>query len=164
MEISSGTIVSPGREELVEKIDTEFLHTALARGDEVAFCNQTKAPELLSLFSSAYSSSNEILSKIEYQMGRTKHLVNQRSAVVMIEEADNFLTKKAVKSTKETREAVIDLDSEVIRLRDVLNYLECLHTLWAGYRRKFEMDYGSVRKILERNDWSRNLNVSNQYE
>lgn len=148
-----------------EAVEVGNMQKALARGQEIAICTPVKAPELLATFSTAFGEANELLSKLDLQVNLTEEAIRRRRAVLVLDEmaeivaAKGHSTAKSPTGTAEIKEAVVDGDTRMGELRNMLAILKALTALWTGHRRKFEMDHGAVKRILERGMFDRNLSV-----
>lgn len=158
-------IMTPLKGVAPEQVEASNMYKALARGVEVGMCTPVKAPELLACFSQAFGEANALLSKLDLQKNLTEEAIRKRRAVLVLDEmadivaAKGHATAKSPTGTAEIKEAVVDGDEELSKLRQTLIFLKCLESLWSGHRRKFEMDHGAVKRILERGMFDRNLSV-----
>lgn len=166
MEIGTKVVIlTPLKGVPPESFDAENVYKAISRGSEVALCTAVKAPELLATFSEAFADANRLLSKIELQFNLCDEYIKRRQSVLVLDEMAAIIetkghsTPKSPMGTAEIREAIIDGDEELSRLRQTQIFLKCLLSLWNGHRRKLEMDHGSVKKIMERGMYDRNLSV-----
>lgn len=148
-----------------EAFEAQHIYRALSRSQEIALCTPVKAPELLAMLSQGFADANVLYSKIEMQHNLCAEAIRRRTAVLVLDEMSEIIvakghsTPKSPNGTAEIREAVVDGDEELGRLRNTEIFLKCLMTLWGGHRRKLEMDHGSVKKILERGTYNRDLSV-----
>jgi hypothetical protein len=85
---------------------------AESRVPEIAFVNPAKAPELMSVFSSACFALGRQVSKLHYEHRLAKKKLGDRAAVMLIDIIPDQMTAKSLRDNEQNRQAFLDLDPE----------------------------------------------------
>jgi hypothetical protein len=129
-------------------LEMEFVYWAENRISEVATVNPHKAPELLAVFNKAWSELGKLRTKLKMELGTAQQQVNLRRGQVLLDEADGVLKGKGLATSKDLREAVVEVDSKFQELSARLHTLQ-VYEEWLEVKSKsLEMAYTSVKKIL----------------
>lgn len=129
-------------------IDLAAIQVSEARQSEVATVTPVKAGELLSTYNKAWADLHELITRLEAEKNRAKRAVDQRKAVLLLDDIPRILKEKGVASAADTRQAVIDRDEAYVRLSERLEAIEIVIALLKGKSKSFENAYTSVKKIM----------------
>jgi hypothetical protein len=148
------------------------IYDAERRVQEVATVNSHKAPELLSVFNTAYFTLNDHLTKLDLALVEARKAANLRRSVVILDLVPQILKQKGLSSARspggseDQRKAILDADEPYLVLMDTVAQLEAMHELLDGKRKGFEWAFTSVKKIIggepswKDNGLNRNPNLS----
>jgi len=143
------TILCPvsSRAEPME-IDLKSILLAEIRQDEVATVTPGKSPELLAAFNRSWRELHALYTQLTVEKNNAVKLVEQRRALLILEEVPKLLDAKGLKSNDANREAVIILDEEFQRRQDVADQIEAVLEYIKGKMKSFDNAFSSVKKIL----------------
>jgi len=124
---------------------------AEARLSEIAIVNSHKAPELLATFNQAWLELNRIVTMLTYERNKadTAQKGAKANAILCCNDAA-ILAKGHKKASADLREAVSELDPEVLRFSDMLNELEALLGYLKGKQEAFRKGFQAVKELLDR--------------
>lgn len=122
--------------------------SAEAREHEVAIVSKLRAPELLYTFNDAWRRTHDIIVLLTRAMNSAKKEANKRKGVVILEVAPSYLQQKGISSTADSRQAVLDNDSEYLSLIDEQQQLEAAIELFKGKLKAFENAFTSVKALV----------------
>jgi hypothetical protein len=129
-------------------IDLAAIQVSEARQSEVATVTPVKAGELLAEYNRSWAQLHELTTRLEVEKNRAKRAVDQRKAVLLLDDIPRILKEKGVASAADTRQAVIDRDEAYVRLSERLEAIEAVIALLKGKAKSFENAYTSVKKIM----------------
>lgn len=122
---------------------------AEARQQEIACVTPEKAPELLQVYNQAWRNLHKIFCTLVFEKKKAEAAVTKRKSVVILEVVEPRLKELNIKSTADTRLAVLDLDQEYVDCLDYLSQTEALAEYIKGKLRSFENAFSSVKKIMQ---------------
>lgn len=130
-----------------------------ARQIEVASVSKMKAPELMHALTRGYLAlATELIPKVTYERTQAEVAVEERRAVVMLDEAPRILREKKLtkesnpSGTADQRENVLALDAEYKKASNTVAMLKAVETLLKGKMHGFEMHYQTVKKVFDSMD------------
>lgn len=140
------------------EIDLKAILVAEIRQDEVAIVTPGKAPELLSEFNRSWRELHGLYTQLTVEKNKADKVVEQRRAVLILEEVPKVLKEKGLQSNETNREAVISLDEAYQKAQDVSDQIEAIIEYIKGKMKSFDNAFTSVKKILGGSDYNRYRN------
>lgn len=139
------------------------LYEAEARIREISLVNAHTAPELLATFNIAYLDVNDYLRQLELLLHEAEQAVNGRKSIVLLDIVPTFLserglTGKSKAGSEDLREAVLNQDTEYLRLIDIVAMMKAVIKLFEEKKKGFEMAFTSVKRILGSENNYSNIN------
>ncbi len=138
---------TPGEEAI--QIHLGKILEAEARQMEVAIVTPDKAPELLQAFNKAWTDLHKMMTLLSYEQTVAEKNANKRRAVVLLEVAPAALEAKGLGSSKDLRDAILDLDVEYQDAVERVDQIECVVEYIKGKLKSFENSFSSVKKIMQ---------------
>jgi hypothetical protein len=129
-------------------IDIQTILAAEVRQQEVQSLTPTKAPELLATFNHSWREIHALTVRLEAEKNKATKTADHRKGVLLLEVIPARLKELNISSAADTRQAVIDTDTEYERLTDRVDQLEAAVALFKGKLKSFENAYTSVKKIM----------------
>jgi hypothetical protein len=129
-------------------IDLNPIFISEARQDEVATVTPVKAPELLAEFNRSWRDIHAHLTKLEAEKNKAEKALKKRKGILILEVIPARLKELEIASAADTRQAVIDTDTEYLALSDRFDQLKAAIMFLKGKAESFENAYSSVKKIM----------------
>jgi hypothetical protein len=143
-------------------IDLAAILIAEQRQDEIAMVTPMKAPELLALFNGSWRNVDRIVNQLTAERIIAERGLEQRRAVLLLDEIPNILQGKGVDSTKDTRDAAIVADKNYQDLQDRVDQLTAAVAYMKGKLKSFENAFTSVKKIMGEDTYNMNGRIGNK--
>jgi hypothetical protein len=137
------------------EFDMRPIYELEARQREIANVSKVTAPELMQAFIDGYGHASRYAGKLELELKRTESLMEERKAIVYLDEAPRILREKRVVresnpgGSEDQRKAVLALDVNYMALRDNHDHIEAAVELMRTKMKLFEMSYQSVKKVYD---------------
>ena len=144
------------------KIDLASLLIAEQRQDEIAMVTPIKAPELLALFNRAWRTADEYVTKLTREKIAGEREQEQRKSRLLLDEIPAILEAKKVKDSKDTRDAAIALDDQMVTITERVDELTAAVAYFKGKLRSFENAFTSVKKIMGEDMYSMQGRIGNK--
>jgi hypothetical protein len=148
IEATTVTVPSPRSDIPARTLNLKNIQIAEARHGEVAMVTPVKAPELLVLFNGAWNDCDTYHKQLSYALTVAEQELGNRRSTILLYEVETFLKGKNIPSTKDTRDAVIMLDTTVQELQGNVDQLKAVAEYMKGKMKFFEHAYSSVKKIM----------------
>lgn len=129
-------------------VDLADLLEGERRQAEIAFVTPMKAPELLRAFSSAWRSGHDAMLSVNSMLLKAQQQLAHRRATIVLDVAPEDLKKRGLSSNDENRSAVIELDVEHQRCKEIVDELAAALEHVKGKLRTLERDHSSVKAIV----------------
>jgi len=129
-------------------IDLKKVLEAEQRLIEVQAVTPGKASELCTVFTISWRDLHHNICALEAEKVEAQKVVDRRKAVITLEVMPELLKSKGISSNKETREAVLALDTELTAAQDVVDKITAVVELLKGKLKAFEWSYNTVKKIM----------------
>lgn len=139
--------VRPGSKPLA--LDMRKIHKAEARLVELNGLTREKAGELIYTFVDAWDDARSKLTAITFEYALAKQHLRSIKALVILDRAADVLKEKGVKSSEDTRTAVVDTDKDYQTAYDLLQQIEAARQSMEDKAEKLKMAYFSVHKLIE---------------
>ncbi len=130
------------------RLDLDKVLTAEARQQEVAFVNRGKAPELLRDFNVAWRDLHDIMLAVTRDALTADKAAELRKATLTVDSIPAILAEKKLTSNEANREALILLDEEYQRLRDIADQVHAVVMWLKGKLKGFENAFSSVKALV----------------
>jgi hypothetical protein len=122
---------------------------AEARIPEIQRSTMITLPELITTFLLARNSLANAIATTELEFRAAKRFLKERSSLVLLDNVEEILKAKNVKSSSDTREAAIILDSDVMEAQQKLDDLTALHTFLSNKNDVMKDAYDGAKKIAD---------------
>lgn len=137
-----------------ETIQLDSIFQAEARAEEIQAVTPQKAPELLVTFNKAYLDLTEMVAKLKYEQARAEDEMNKVRARILVDEMPSLLKAKGLANSADTRQALIDLDTNYQVAKDRVDMIEATVEYLKGKVKFMENAYTSVKKIIGEQAWN----------
>lgn len=148
IEATTVTVPSPRVDIPARTLNLKNIQIAEVRHSEVAMVTPVKAPELLVLFNSAWNDCDTYYKQLSYALTVAEQELGNRRSTILLYEVEVFLKGRSIPSTKDTRDAVIMLDTTIQELQGKVDQLKAVAEYMKGKMKFFENAYSSVKKIM----------------
>lgn len=122
---------------------------AEARIPEIQRSTMITLPELITTFLMARSALANAIATTELEFRAAKRFLKERSSIVLLDNVEDILRVKNIKSSSDTREAVIILDSDVMEAQQRLDDLTALQTFLTNKNDVMREAYDGAKKIAD---------------
>lgn len=148
-------------------LDMTEIRQADARRQEVAMVNALRAPELLTLFNSAWLVTARYINYLEYELDVATRRLAEIKAIIILDKVPVILAEKGLANARsplgseDVRQAILDRDPDYKRVQEYLSNVRCYLGLLEAYQTSFMNAYNSVKKILgtDTSSWRPNPNL-----
>jgi len=149
--LSEDSIVVPrGRKGLAAlKIPLKDIHDVEARIPEIQRATPITLPELVTVFTVGILKMSQILPVVELELREAKRAMEAARAIALLERAEGVLKEKQIKSSADTREAAITMDTDVQEAQNRYDALNAIQAFLQGKNNAFEMAYHGAKKICD---------------
>ncbi|WNM70290.1 hypothetical protein [Myxococcus phage Mx1] len=148
--VPSGSPNSPAKE-----IGMSEIYKLEARKQEIANVNKVTAPELMQAFINGYGHASRALVVLEYELQLAQKYMEERKAIVYLEEAPRILKEKGLvrpanpSGSEDQRKAVLALDKEYGQLQNRYYQIEAAAELLRTKAKGFEQAFQAVKKVYD---------------
>jgi len=156
------TVPPPKSGEQPITINLKDILIAESRQGEVAIVTPMKAPELLALFNAAWRDVDKFVKQLAAAKITAEHEVDKRRAHMLLNEVSEILKSKGIDSTKDTRDAVIILDTTYQQLQEYVDQVTATCEYLKGKLKSFENAFTSVKKIMGEDTYNMAGRIGNQ--
>lgn len=119
-----------------------------ARLAEVATVTQITAPELLSTYNEVWLKLHRLTTRLTFERNKADNCLKRAKATAKLLCTDETLRVKGhTKSSADLREAIVELDPEVVAAKDRLDTIAVVLSMVEGKREAFYNAYNSVKKL-----------------
>lgn len=127
---------------------TEIIE-AQGRVSEIAHANPHRAPELLSKFVAASFALSDILGDLQFQVFLAERKTDERKALLQVDLIPEVVKERKLGSNAETRQALVDLDTEYQEAMIVLGSLQAGLELVKQKLRAMDSAASATKKIMD---------------
>jgi hypothetical protein len=125
------------------------IYSAIEQIDQIRRATPMTAPDLMATFTMAMHSSSKLISLLELEKSYAEASLREAKAIAILDRADAMLATRNMKSTADLREAVVNLDPDVVASRERLDQLNTMLTFFTNtYQELREALYGT-KKICD---------------
>ena len=129
-------------------IDLAEIAKAEGRLQDVAIVNQDTAPEMLATFNDVWLKLNRSVTLLTCEKNKAENLHKRSRSEAKINCTDEVIKAKGhSKASADLREAIVELDPEVIRTKERLDEIEFVRDILRGKQQAFYNAYDSVKKL-----------------
>jgi hypothetical protein len=133
-------------------VDITAIVKAEARLEEVATVSQMTAAELLTIFNKNWLDLHRMITALTYQKNKAENAYKKAKAESKLACNDEVIKAKGhTKASSDLREALSDLDPNVVQTKDALDELSVLVSYLKGKQDAFQKGYESVKKLIGAN-------------
>lgn len=132
-------------------LDLKEVNLAESRIEEIGRANPLTLPDLISTFNLAMVRLTKMISGVELELRNVKREKEEFEAIARLDKVEEFLEKKKVKSTTDTRDAAVILDPEVRELRAKYDTLVVISEFLGAKLKNLEYAYHGAKKVCDVN-------------
>lgn len=143
------------------------VHKIEAKIPEIRRSTPLTLPDLVTSFILGMSQMSRIMALVEVELRDAKRSYEEMRAVALLEKVEKVLQDKKIKSSTDTREAAIVLDTDVKDARIALDMITAVQSFLAGKHMAIEAAYHGAKKLCDvylKTPYSPNLGGEKQYE
>jgi hypothetical protein len=130
-------------------IDISEIVKAETRLEDVAIVNIQTAPELLTTFNKNWLDLHRMVSILGYEKNKAENLLKRTKALALLDCNDAAVKARGhSKASADLRDALTELDPQVIEAKDRLEELTVLVLYLKGKQDAFQKGYESVKKLV----------------
>jgi hypothetical protein len=131
-------------------IELEEIGRAECRLNDVAIVNQHSAPEMLATFNDCWLKLAKSIAILTCERNKAENAHRQSRAVAKLSCTDDAIKAKGhSKASADLREAMVELDSEVIQTKERLDEISVVHDMLKCKQQAFYNAYGAVKRLLD---------------
>jgi len=141
-------------------VDIREVFESERRQAEIAFVTPVKAPELLRALSYCWRETHKKMLEVNKWLLQAQNHAAARRATIVLDVAPGVLQQKGLASNEENRLAVIELDAEYQKRRDVVEEIEAAVEFLKGKLKTIERDHSAIRAIVHDGSYSGSVRYS----
>lgn len=141
-------LVPRGRQGLAPlNFDMTEIYRIEARISEIRSANPETMPDLVTDFNIGYLQIGRIISALQLEHAEAKMAYQEAKSIVLLDKAEGILKDKGLKSSTDSREAVVTLDQDVKEAQNRMHAIDACLTLLYNKLTAMEWAYNSAKKI-----------------
>lgn len=141
-------LIPRGRQGLAPlSLDMTEVYRIERRIEEIRNANPETMPDLITEFTIGFIQVGKMVSCAQLELADAKMSLSEAKAIATLDRAEKVLAEKGVKSTADSREAVLALDPDVQSAQHRVAAIDACLNLLYNKLSAFEWSYQSVKKI-----------------
>jgi hypothetical protein len=141
--------IPTGRGDSTLSLDLTYVDLIEDRIDEVRRSNPMTLADLIVDFNVGMSKLGSLIGQVEYEVDSANQAKKMAEATALLERVDEVLKQKNQKSSTDTRQAAVDLDTEVQAARDRVHLLEATLKFLENKYSALERAYYSAKTVCD---------------
>jgi hypothetical protein len=125
------------------------IYDAVNQIDQVRRATAITSPDLMATFNMAMHTTSKLISLIELEKSYAEASLREAKAVAILDRADAMLAARNMKSTADLREAVVNLDPDVVGAKERLDNLTAMLTFFTNTYYELREALYSTKKICD---------------
>lgn len=143
-------VVPRGRKGLAPmRIDFKDVKKAYDRIDEIRRCTPITASDLITDFIIGMMRLSKVISLVELELREAHTELKESQSLALLDRVEAVLLEKKIKSSADTREAVLYLDADVKGARNRYDMLNVINSYLRDTYTGLENAYNGAKKILD---------------
>ena len=125
------------------------IYDAINQIDQVRRATAITSPDLMATFNMAMHTTSKLISLIELEKSYAEASLREAKAIAILDKADAMLAARNMKSTADLREAVVNLDPDVVSAKERLDNLTTMLTFFTNTYYELREALYSTKKICD---------------
>ena len=129
-------------------IDVSRLHLYLAKIKDIPSISIYSAPGYIRDFIVAYDITSTFLARVTEKEILLKNLIDKLESIAYLEKAPEYLAQRNIKDTSASRDRYVDMDDEVVAVKDKYAKIVALSSFLKNKLVTFKAAHDDVKKII----------------